>query len=120
MTRMVAFAVLLASTFAQADSGPRKASSLEHYKKGRTAYAAGGFAAAIDEFELAYREHPAPEYLHDIAQAYRRLDKCDAVSYFERYLAAKPDAKNRADVERALAELRALRGSGRTDRKSVV
>ncbi|MFN0250322.1 MAG: hypothetical protein ACKV2T_25815 [Kofleriaceae bacterium] len=83
-----------------------KAASIEHYNKGRALYAAASFEAAVAEFDLAYREFPAPEYLHDIGQAYRRLEKCDALGYFERYLAAKSDAKNRTEVEKTIAALR--------------
>ncbi|MDQ3340731.1 MAG: sigma-70 family RNA polymerase sigma factor [Myxococcota bacterium] len=98
----VAF-VLASSGVARAD----KATSLDHYNKGKTAYAAASFETAIAEFELAYKEMPAPEYLHDIAQAYRRLDKsCDALAYFEKYLAGKPAAKNRAEVEQHIVALK--------------
>jgi RNA polymerase sigma-70 factor (ECF subfamily) len=99
----VAIAFILAtSSVARAD----KATSLDHYNKGKAAYAAASFETAIAEFELAYKEMPAPEYLHDIAQAYRRLDKtCEALGYFENYLAAKPAAKNRAEVEGHIAAL---------------
>lgn len=96
---------LLAAPNVHADAGPR-AASLEHYQKGRTAYAAGSFEIAIAEFERAYDAFPAPEYLHDIGQAYRRLEKCEALAYFERYLADKPTATNREDVERVTATLR--------------
>lgn len=95
--------VLATSGVARAD----KAASLDHYKRGKAAYAAASFETAIAEFELAYKEMPAPEYLHDIAQAYRRLDKsCDALANFEKYLAEKPAAKNRAEVEAHIAALR--------------
>lgn len=98
----VVASLLLCAGIAHADA---KATSLDHYIKGRKAYVAASFEVAISEFERAYAAYPAPEYLHDIAQAYRRLDRCDAVGYFERYLAAKPDAKNKTDVERQIAAL---------------
>jgi hypothetical protein len=101
MTRSILVVMTLAGV-AHAD----KASSIEHYNKGRKAYAAASFEQAVAEFERAYREFPAPEYLHDIGQAFRRLEKCDALDYFDRYLAAKPDAKNRAEVEKTIASLR--------------
>ena len=95
--------ILASASVAHAD----KATSLEHYNKGKRAYAAASFELAITEFELAYRAHPAPEYLHDIGQAHRRLGRpCDALAHFERYLAAKPTAKNKAEVEQLVATLR--------------
>jgi hypothetical protein len=103
MKRSVILVCLLASV-AYAD----KPASLAHYNKGKQAYAAGNFAVAAQEFEAAYAEWQTPEYLHDSGQAYRRLDRCsDAASAFERYLAAKPDAPNRATVTALIKELRA-------------
>jgi hypothetical protein len=90
--------------FAHAD----KQGSLTHYEKGKSAYAAGRFEEAAAEFERAYAAWSAAEYLHDIAQAYRRLDRCPlAATHFERYLAAKPDAPNRTAVEGHIQALRA-------------
>jgi hypothetical protein len=85
-----------------------KPASLAHYDKGKKAYAAGNFAEAVAEFEAAYAEWNTPEYLHDIGQAYRRLDRCNqAATSFEKYVAAKPDAPNRASVEHVIEQLRA-------------
>lgn len=102
MRSALALAIVAASGSAWAD----KAASREHYEKARRAYAAAAFDVAIAELELAYREFPAPEYLHDLGQAYRRAERaCEAINHFERYLQAKPDATNRAEVEHELAAL---------------
>jgi hypothetical protein len=103
MIRSLAIVCLLASS-AHAD----KQTSLSHYHDGKRAYAAGKFAAAVASFERAYAEWDTPEYLHDIAQAYRRLGRCDqAATHFERYIAAKPDAPNRGAVRGHIEALRA-------------
>ncbi|HEY5951714.1 MAG TPA: hypothetical protein VIV40_39740 [Kofleriaceae bacterium] len=103
MIRSLAIVCLFAS-LAHAD----KPASLAHYNKGKQAYAAGNFALAVAEFEAAYAQWNTPEYLHDIGQAYRRLDRCnEAATSFERYLVAKPNAANRATVTELIHELRA-------------
>lgn len=77
------------------------------YEKGKAAYAAGRFADAIAQFELAYRAYPASAYLQNIAQAHRRLEHCpEALTYFERFLAAEPSAPNRTSIEAQIAALR--------------
>ncbi|MDB4957831.1 MAG: hypothetical protein JWO36_5400 [Myxococcales bacterium] len=106
MTRLVVIIASIATL--SSTSSADKAASLDYYGKAKRAYAAEKFAVAIEELEHAYREFPAPEYLHDIAQALRRLDRCaEAVGYFERFLAEMPAAPNRVRVEAQLVELRA-------------
>jgi hypothetical protein len=84
-----------------------RATSLEHYEEGKQAYASGSFERALEEFDRAYQVWPAPEYLHDMAQALRRLGRCDeAIGHFVRYLDEKPDAFNRGETEERIAELR--------------
>jgi hypothetical protein len=102
--RACALAVVLAASPVHAD----KQASLAHYATGKAAYTAGRFDEAIAEFQLAYREEAAPEYLQDLAQAYRHVGRCaDALAYLERYLGAQPDAPHRDALVAELAELRA-------------
>jgi tetratricopeptide (TPR) repeat protein len=61
---------------------------------------------AIAEFRRAYELRADPRFLYDIAEGYRRLGLVDQARFFyERYLAAAPDAPDREDVEAALAGL---------------
>jgi tetratricopeptide (TPR) repeat protein len=61
---------------------------------------------AIAEFRRAYELRADPRFLTDIADGYRRLGLVDQARFFyERYLAAAPDAPDRDDVEAALAAL---------------
>jgi tetratricopeptide (TPR) repeat protein len=61
---------------------------------------------AIAEFRRAYELRADPRFLYDIAEGYRRLGLADQARFFyERYLAASPDAPDREEVEAALAAL---------------
>jgi hypothetical protein len=64
------------------------------------------FTEAIDGFRKAYDLLPDPEFMFDIAQAYRQLHDCDnANAFYRTYLRKKPDADNRARVEKWIAEM---------------
>src|SRR5262245_57426181 len=65
----IATTIIIASSTAYA--GKREAMAL--YERGESAYNAQRFAESIELFERAYAEHPAPEFLFNIAQAHRRL-----------------------------------------------
>jgi tetratricopeptide (TPR) repeat protein len=61
---------------------------------------------AIAEFRRAYELRADARFLYDIAEGYRRLGLADQARFFyERYLAAAPDAPDRDEVEAALAGL---------------
>jgi tetratricopeptide (TPR) repeat protein len=61
---------------------------------------------AIAEFRRAYELRADPRFLADIAGAYRRLGRADQARFFyERYLAAAPEAPDRDEIEAALAAL---------------
>jgi tetratricopeptide (TPR) repeat protein len=61
---------------------------------------------AIAEFRRAYELRADARFLYDIADAYRRLGLADQARFFyERYLAAAPEAPDRDEVEAALASL---------------
>jgi hypothetical protein len=54
----------------------------------------------------AYETFNAPEFLFNIAQAYRQDGNCErALFFYRRYLAAKPSARNRTEVEGFMKEL---------------
>jgi hypothetical protein len=96
--------VLVAASAAHAD----KATSAAANEQATVEFAAGRFDEAIAAWQRAFAESPAPEYLHNIAQAYRRRGDCrNAIVYFERFLGAQPHAANRAAVERRIIELNA-------------
>ncbi|HEY2731907.1 MAG TPA: tetratricopeptide repeat protein [Polyangia bacterium] len=61
---------------------------------------------AIAEFRRAYELRADPRLLYDIADGYRQLGLLDQARFFyERYLAAAPDAPDREEVEAQVAAL---------------
>jgi tetratricopeptide (TPR) repeat protein len=63
-----------------------------HFKKGEAEYEAGRYAAAIDEYQIAYGLAPAPGLLFNIAKCYRLDgDRERALDYYRRYLSADPE-----------------------------
>jgi len=62
---------------------------------------------AIAEFRRAYELRADARFLYDIGEGYGELGLTDqALFFFERYLAAAPDAPDRQDVEEQVAALR--------------
>ncbi|HEY2746920.1 MAG TPA: hypothetical protein VGL86_19995 [Polyangia bacterium] len=93
---------------AAADDGDAAVRARALSTEGLADFKAGRYAEAIESFAASYAIAPAPLLLFDIAQAHRLLGECDqAQQYYERYLVAAPDAKNRAVVEAHLGEVRA-------------
>jgi tetratricopeptide (TPR) repeat protein len=78
----------------------------QHYEKGNRAYDIGKFAEAIEEYQKVYEIGGDAAMLFNIAQAYRLADQpAEALRYYRRYLQRAPEARNRADVERKIADL---------------
>jgi tetratricopeptide (TPR) repeat protein len=81
-----------------------------HNATARTLFNVGKFKQAAAEYEKAYQAKPVPEFLHNMAQCYKRLDgieyKKKALFNFESYLANEPDAANRQEVEEEIAALK--------------
>jgi tetratricopeptide (TPR) repeat protein len=103
--RIFAVAALSAAAAARADDADK---AREHYSAGLRAFDLGKYDEAIEEFERAYRQKDAPGLLYNIGQAYRLSNRPqDAIRFYQRYLAQKPDASNRAEV---LAKIDRLQG----------
>jgi tetratricopeptide (TPR) repeat protein len=82
----------------------------EHYEQAVAHYNLDEFAPALAEFREAYRLKPDPSFLFNIAQCHRKLGETDAaLDFYRKYLRNLPNAPNRADVERMIADLRAQR-----------
>lgn len=70
------------------------------FEAGRTAFAAGRFDAALTRFRDAYELSGRPELLYNIGSAADRLRRdAEALEAFRGYLAARPNAPNRLEVE---------------------
>jgi tetratricopeptide (TPR) repeat protein len=77
-----------------------------HFERAERFYAVGRFDDALGEYEAAYEAKPLAGFLFNIGQCHRNLgDLKAAVFSFRKYLAAKPDARNRSAVQDLIAEL---------------
>lgn len=88
--------------------GQRLRAARQHYEQAVSHFNLDEFEAALAEFREAYRIKPDPSFLFNIAQCYRKLGLRDAaIDFFHKYVRASPDANNRAEAERWIAELKA-------------
>jgi tetratricopeptide (TPR) repeat protein len=71
-------------------------------------YDLGRFDEALEVYSRAYEVKPLPAFLFNIAQCHRNLENWErAVFFFRRFLEAKPDTPNRAEVEALVVKLEA-------------
>ena len=76
------------------------------YDDGTRAYNLGEYAQAIAAYKEAYRLVGNAFFLLNIAQAYRLSnDPRNARQFYKSFLNAKPDAANRAEIERRIVEM---------------
>jgi tetratricopeptide (TPR) repeat protein len=76
-----------------------------HYQRATRAYDLQKYTEAIDEYQKAYEISGDPPMLYNIAQAYRLADQpAEAARYYRRFLQRMPNARNREDVERKIAD----------------
>lgn len=84
----------------------QKAEMKSLYERATRAYDVGKYAEAIEEYQKAYEIGGDPPMLYNIAQSYRLNDQPgEAVRFYRRYLQRAPQARNREDVERKIADL---------------
>lgn len=96
--------VTLSVAHAQEDAD--KAVALAAYKKGTIQYNLGNWDKAIGFFTTAFETYPDAAFLFNIAQSHRQARDCKQSAFFyKRYLAIKPDASNRDEVEGFIKEL---------------
>lgn len=76
------------------------------FEKGQAMYLSDQFQGAIELFKQAYALVRDPVYLFNIAQSYRKVADCEnAFDFYTQYLAATPNAENKAKVQQWLREL---------------
>ena len=112
LTIVLAWTVALGAVVPPARAAGGEAARLHearaHYEQAVAHYNLDEFAPALAEFREAYRLKPDPSFLFNIAQCHRKLGDNDAaLDFYRKYLRSLPDAPNRADVERMIADLRA-------------
>ena len=99
---VVACALLLSvasPAAAQVQPATNRKKALELYDRGKIQYDLGRWDQAIELWMQAYETFDAPEFLFNIAQAYRHKGDCEQGPFFyRRYLSTKPNAPNRSDT----------------------
>lgn len=89
---------------AQSDADRARARTL--YAEAQRLFDAGDFTNALAKFEQAYAIVNNPVVLLGVASAQERLGRgAEARATLERYLRERPDAPDRADIERRVAAL---------------
>jgi tetratricopeptide (TPR) repeat protein len=95
--------VALAATGAAADE---TADAKRFYVSGSRHYDLGEYEAALRDFKEAYRIHPDPVFLYNIAQCHRILKHYEeALSFYRSFLRRDPESPYRPDIERKIAAL---------------
>ena len=109
-------AAVLAQTNAPGAATPpkEKAEAKAHYDQGTVHFNLDEWPQAIEEFRAAYRAYPDAIFLYNIAQCYRKMgNPAEALSFYKKYLRERPDAPNRAEVEKRIDELEAAQAKSR-------
>ncbi len=76
------------------------------YEEANRQYDLREYDEAIEACRAGYKLMPLPEFLFNIAQAYRLKGDCvEALSFYRNYLRVSPAARNRAKVEAFIAEM---------------
>jgi tetratricopeptide (TPR) repeat protein len=98
---------MMASDAAAMQLSPsQKAEMKQHYDKATRAYDIQKYTEAVEEYQKAYEIGGDPAMLYNVAQSYRLNDQLpDALRFYRRYLQRSPNARNREDVERKIADL---------------
>jgi tetratricopeptide (TPR) repeat protein len=117
---MLLFTAATARADGQPAGGDPKARAQVHYEAGVCAYNIGEFESAIREWKEGYRILALPDFLFNIAQAYRGTrDHQNALFFYNAFLRERPDAPNveevtalRDEMQRILAEQRAAAPEG--------
>ena len=104
--RLAVLCVLISGAAAAADTDPLQRAQT-HFRAGKTLYDLGNFQDAIREFAAGYALAPRPEFLINLAQAYRRAGELEqSKEMFQRYLDKAPaNARERPQVRAMIAEL---------------
>jgi tetratricopeptide (TPR) repeat protein len=85
-----------------------KQEARKHFDEGERHFRLGRFADALAAYSRAYEVAPLPGFLFNIGQCHRMLGNHErAVFFYQGYLREKPDAKNRAAVDKLIQDSQA-------------
>jgi tetratricopeptide (TPR) repeat protein len=83
-----------------------EAQAKAHYGRGTSYYNLGRYRDALAEYEAAYLSVQDPPFLFNIAQCQRRMgNDREALGAYRSYLRVAPNAPNRSEVRKRIAEL---------------
>lgn len=107
---VLAAALTLAVTTRAAQAQDARAEARAHFQQGVELYTNGNHAAALEEFQEAYRLAPHPNVRVNMANSYEQLNRpLEALFHYERFMAETAEGGNRAqraEVRRAIERLR--------------
>ncbi len=110
MRRRLAVVLILvwaASALAKPPKNDNIAEAKRLFAEGTSAYNLAEYATAIEKYRAAYKLSPSPFLIYNIAQSYRLAKDFDnALTFYDSFLTQLPDAKNRAEVEGFMADLK--------------
>jgi hypothetical protein len=102
-------APLVLAPLARAQQDERAAQAKQFYETGMAHFQLEEWDAAIAAWQDGFRAKPVPQFLYNIAQAYRQSKRYEqALNFYKKYLRMDPGASNRAEVERHIASLTEL------------
>ncbi len=105
-TASVVALVLLLGLVPRSSWADARAVAKAHFEKGSVLYDLQRYEEAAAEYEAAYEAKQDPALLFNLGQAYRLAGKRDrALQSYQHFLRRLPQAPQRADVERRIAEL---------------
>jgi hypothetical protein len=114
-------AILCCPVLGAAQPAEQRARAL--YDEGMKFYNTGDFPVALESFKAAYFAKPDPIFLFNMGQCYRMMGDAEASArQYRAYLRQRPDAPNRADVERFIhdAEVEIRRKAANTPPTGVL
>ena len=85
---------------------PVEREAVAAFEAGERAYFAGDYERAIYHLKRAIDLRPTPVLLYNLARPYERADRLEeAIDAYRAYLAAKPDAGDREEIQRRIDSL---------------
>ena len=112
---LVTLVLALGTTRRAAAQGDPWKNAQSAFNQGETYYLSGKFDDAAASFKKAYEARPMPQFLYNVGAAYHMKGKKasepesydKAVDYYTRYLGENKDAKDKEQVEKVIAVLKA-------------
>jgi len=107
VTRWLLLALLVSNSLAAAAEEPTAKEAAAKYESGMAHYHLGEWDAAVADWEAGFRVKPRPEFLYNIAQAYRAAKRPEkALQFYQSYLRMVPEAQNAESVRHIMDQLR--------------